>query len=480
MSKIFKIALCTALCVRLLIAAVPLPAMADEIPAPVEEGVRIVGIQTAKSPGETTTSVRFIGAVDSLEYERVGFMISVRWKDAEGEIHIGSAVLDKGTSTVYRSILADEETVTAEELGAEYLIALAVSYVPIGENVQVDFSVTPYSVAQGLTLTEEHYMKYSNGNDTYSFINGIYNENAEALRPTLARADGTTVRVMQSNVKDDGINNDTRRAELLFDTYLAYEPDIITFNELNPSGRPVPIRLKELLEPYYTIIDAEYLDLFLDQEGQSNLVTQRKYGFPIAYRKNAGLTLIDSGFSYHTKMEYFHGTAWAVFEKNGSRFLVAANHLAENVTVDEEGTKTTSTIWVEQVMQVIAVATERYGEMPMILNGDWYFATNLRPEAYQYMKDQGLEDVAQTAKIKHSVGIGTFHNLGENQTNWAHEDIIFTSGFKALQHQIIVDYYTINASDHYPVLADLQLIPSPVRAWESGSAQYVNFSEFVF
>ena len=279
------------------------------------------------------------------------------------------------------------------------------------------------------------------------------------------RPEETDLRVMQSNVKDDGLNNDPIRADLLFRTYIAYAPDVITFNELNPRDSKaegnIPLRLKQLLEPYYTILDgAEYLPIFSEPEKPDFRVAQRKFGFPVAYRKNAGLTLIDSAFSYHTRMEYFHGTAWAVLEKNGFRFLVAANHLAENVTVDENGVKTTSTVWVEQVMQVLRAAKDRHGELPMILNGDWYFARNLRADVYQYMLAQGLNDTSQSALVKCSEGIGTFHNLGEAQTNWAHEDIIFasTGAFRALRHEVVVNDDTIRGSDHYPVVADLQFI----------------------
>lgn len=276
----------------------------------------------------------------------------------------------------------------------------------------------------------------------------------------------TDVRTLQSNVlgflsgDNDNGYTDQQRAELLMDTYLIYSPDIITLNEMNPGGSMTPI-LEGLLKPYYTIVDAEYLPLFAEPEKPSTLVSQRKCAMKVAYRKDAGLTLIDSGFSYFSEMAYFHGCSWAVFEMpNGNRFLAASCHLPENV--DSAGNQTTE--WAEETMQILDVARSRYGDLPMVLSGDWFFWSGKAP--YTYMtENQHFLDVAQTAVAQYSSGVGTYHLIGNGSQSGAHEDITFVSDgwFTPLKHRIVVDIYTINASDHYPVLADLKFAKSPTQ-----------------
>ena len=68
------------------------------------------------------------------------------------------------------------EPVTAEELGGSYVYALAINNVPMGEGVQVDFYVTPYSVTDGVMTSGDM--------ATVSIVNGEYAENAAPLVPT--------------------------------------------------------------------------------------------------------------------------------------------------------------------------------------------------------------------------------------------------------------------------------------------------------
>lgn len=496
--RVWNSLLCSVLSVCLLALCLFLPAAADEVLNPaVHEVVRVVGVQEAVSAGATATSLRFVGAVDSLNFARVGFLIAARWRDADGAIHIGSQTVDKWTTSVYTSVLANGadgcRAVTAAELGATYIFALSVLEVPIGADVQVDFTVTPYSLAADLSPVEDNYMKYTANPVAYSFVNGKFTKTADPLRATLARAAGTDLRVMHSNVLGTidsaraAIISERGRAELLADTYRAYAPDVITFNEMNadrPDARITP-HVKELLSDDYIFVNAAYLALYPDLPNQSSVdvrVVQRTYAFPIAYRRDAGLTLIDAGFSYFNgEMVSYHGCSWAVFERtDGNRFLVASAHLPKNVELNESGNEVASDKWARQVMEIVNVARARYGNLPLILNADWYFAQNAWAVAYNYMIAQGLEDASETALAKHSVGMGTFHEFGVEQTGRIEEDIVFVTStyVKPLAHKVIVDYYTNNSSDHYPVLADLQLFRTPFEELSSGTPMQIDFTAF--
>ena len=135
------------------------------------------GYQSSLSPAANSTSIRLVGTIDTLTYESLGFKITAKWKDAEGVTHTGANTVDKNATAVYTSILAGSAdgcaAVTAESLGSEYIVAIAINGVPTGENVQVDFTVTPYLVDNG--------EPFEYPAQIISFVNGVYSSNATPL-----------------------------------------------------------------------------------------------------------------------------------------------------------------------------------------------------------------------------------------------------------------------------------------------------------
>ena len=269
------------------------------------------------------------------------------------------------------------------------------------------------------------------------------------------RPEGTDIRVLHSNVllattaDNDNGYSDQQRAELLVDTYLAYSPDVITFNEMIP-GRNMTAIIRSLLSEYYTFTEGRYLDLFADPAPGDSL----PYATPIAYRKDAGLKEIDSAYSYLSDMVNYHGVAWTVFEDgSGNRFLVASAHFSSNQDADSKWFTTFS----EDTVTIINQARDQYGDLPVIANGDWFFWQGTAP--YNYIIDSGFLDASEEAVLQHSVGIGTYHTVGVGSTDRVEEDMSFfnPTWLEALQHKNLVDKYTVNGSDHYPVLADYAL-----------------------
>ena len=145
-------------------------------PVAIPEGfVDLRGVQSGQNP-TTTTTVRLVGIVNTLDFAKVGFLVAATYKDANGVIHYGNAAVDLSTVCVNSSIMAgDNEAVTAAELGGEYIYALSIKNVPVGEGVQVDFTVIPYSIAEG--AEEPVYGEQR----VVSFINGVYVPGAPAL-----------------------------------------------------------------------------------------------------------------------------------------------------------------------------------------------------------------------------------------------------------------------------------------------------------
>lgn len=133
-------------------------------PLPVQNGIELRGFQYAEVPDTaTTTSVRIVAVIDSLDFSEVGFKIAAKYTDADGVEHVGQNTLDKSSNTVYTAITAAGDTVTAEELGGKYIVAIVVNDVPIGDGITVTFDVTPYTVAKGVTKNPVTYEGYDYG-----------------------------------------------------------------------------------------------------------------------------------------------------------------------------------------------------------------------------------------------------------------------------------------------------------------------------
>ena len=289
----------------------------------------------------------------------------------------------------------------------------------------------------------------------------------------MERAEGTDLRILQNNVLRAVFENEYKtdfteqqRAELLADTYLMYLPDVILLSEMI-NGFELPNVLRTLLSDYYEFADATYLALFDDPASGSgrhyeNLIN-RKYATPIAFRKDSGLKEIESGFSYLSDMISYHGVSWTVFETaEGNRFLAVSAHFSNNRNEKSEWITT----YAEDMLRMVDIARGKYGDLPVVMGGDFYFWNDSKCLPYQYVINAGYTDASESAQTKHSVGRGTFHTLGEADLNRVEEDLIFINSewFTSLSHKILISYGTVNASDHYPVLVDLRFNKASTEA----------------
>ena len=265
----------------------------------------------------------------------------------------------------------------------------------------------------------------------------------------IERSEGTDIRVMQSNVLISSDKyTDAERAMLLTDTYLCYAPDVITLNEYM-YNRGITNAVASRIKDYYETVEAPYVGKYPDPENPDANLAARRYATPVLYRKDSGLTLIDSGFSYLSDMISYHGWSYALFEKDGRKVCVFSVHFSDN--------RTDGTVWrdvfAREVLDAVAKVREKHGDVSFILAGDWYFWPGVLP--YKTITGNGFSDAAEHAVHQYSTGVGTFHTVGEGSTGGANEDLIFYStGLQPLGHRIVVDEYTVKASDHYPVVAD--------------------------
>ena len=270
----------------------------------------------------------------------------------------------------------------------------------------------------------------------------------------IERSEGTDVRVMQSNVLISSEKySDADRASFLADTYLCYAPDVITLNEYI-YNRGITNAVAQRVKDYYVTVEAPYVGRYPDPENPDANLAAKRYATPVLYRKDSGLTLIDSGFSYLSDMISYHGWSYALFEKSGRKVCVFSVHFSDN--------RTDGTVWqdifAKEILDAVSKVRAKHGDVSFILAGDWYFWPGVLP--YKTIISNGFSDAAEHALHQYSTGVGTFHTVGEGSTGGANEDLIFySSGLAPLGHRIVVDEYTVKGSDHYPVVADFAFAP---------------------
>ncbi|NMA24058.1 MAG: hypothetical protein GX936_00160 [Clostridiales bacterium] len=110
-------------------------------------------------------SVRFIAAIDSLDYDTVGFDITATYTEAGIE---QTKDLGKSCTYVFNKLLAggsggEMTEHTATNLGGQHLLALSVKEIPadIGD---IRFVVTPYTIVDGVKRSGVSYtVVYTNG-----------------------------------------------------------------------------------------------------------------------------------------------------------------------------------------------------------------------------------------------------------------------------------------------------------------------------
>ncbi len=268
----------------------------------------------------------------------------------------------------------------------------------------------------------------------------------------IERTEGADIRVMQSNVLISSDKfGDAERASYLADTYLCYAPDVITLNEYI-YNRGITNAVAQRIKDYYATVEAPYVGTYPDPENPDANLAAKRYATPVLYRKDSGLTLVDSGFSYLSDMISYHGWSYALFEKNGKKVCVFSVHFSDNRV---EGAW--RDVFAREVLDAVGKVREKHGDVSFILAGDWYFWPGVLP--YKTITANGFSDAAENALHRYSSGVGTFHTVGEGSTGGANEDLIFySSDMQPLGHRIVVDEYTVKGSDHYPVVADFAFV----------------------
>ena len=151
---------------------------------------------------------------------------------------------------------------------------------------------------------------------------------------------------------------------------------------------------------------------------------------------------------------YYHGSHTAVFSYKGEKFILSTAHYADSRS---------SNVWAREQLAAIADAQAAYSSpLPVILTGDLYTGrTQSSPDsAYKYLVASGYTDSQQSAPVNgnKNTSHGTFHKIGTREINRISEDFVwYTDGLEALAFKVVANKISDDASDHYPVMADIKL-----------------------
>ena len=108
-----------------------------------------VGMQCSKTAGSDSYSARFIGVIDTLDADAVGFKVSATYND--GTKNVTSAEKTYMTTSVYTSIVAGSETIVPDsKWGCKYIAVLPINNIPDSYG-NVTFTVTAITVVDGVT-----------------------------------------------------------------------------------------------------------------------------------------------------------------------------------------------------------------------------------------------------------------------------------------------------------------------------------------
>lgn len=289
------------------------------------------------------------------------------------------------------------------------------------------------------------------------------------------RADGTDLRIFHWNMTAPYLapsvteppvvyTDNVTRGEDMADTILQFFPDIITTNEFyaNHNGSTVFYdAVMNQLSEYYVCLDSPY-DKNKPEAG-ADAIKGKTINSNIIYRKDIGLEVISSSWRYSTQKTtvtdtnpmgyiYYHGSHTAIFSYKGSKFILSTAHYADSRSSNQ---------WAREQLAAIADARAEHGALlPVILTGDMYTGyTQSSPDSgYKYLVSSGYSDAQRTAAVNanKNTSHGTFHAIGERQTNRISEDFVwYSDGFRALCFKVIANGITDDASDHYPVMADI-------------------------
>lgn len=245
------------------------------------------------------------------------------------------------------------------------------------------------------------------------------------------------------------------RGDMMLAVYSTYNPEILCWQEAS-AGHRNDARSRQLMD----WLKANYTEICYKENGG--------LGNPIFYRKDAGLTLLASGYSRARAGD--KGSTWAVFQRaDGTIFGVTNSHFAadSNANNDSDLGNTYRTQDAQNLVTAIAGIRETYGGITIISGGDYNSAPG--STAYYTLTGSGLTPVRNIAgyhtpfsahhaypTYNKTTGLYTMlYSLTASVGNAI--DHIMHSGEDVTIHsyKILSDPFSLTSSDHAPHYVDI-------------------------
>lgn len=274
------------------------------------------------------------------------------------------------------------------------------------------------------------------------------------------------LRLMTSNIWGDYFGNPVEeRAQNFIDIFTRYSPDVIGIQEATTNW--YKSELFDWLTNNYYLAGSEY---FADGTAGKVKINNEYFDSTnytvLAYKKEK-YELYEKGME-----RYFHTpdpskvVTWAVLRDKESDkvFGVCNTHLWWKY-INEEDDK----LRVSNVRQLVAVMKHLSAKYscPVFALGDFNSLPDC--EAYRLLKSEGVADLQETATETTNItshqgdpvrgADGKLHGTqSDNDKSHSIDHIVgFGEGYKALRYDIIVDQDALDASDHSPVYADIEI-----------------------
>lgn len=267
------------------------------------------------------------------------------------------------------------------------------------------------------------------------------------------RVNSTDIRIMSNNVL---YSSPSEREDVYLDMLDRIDADILLLQEMSTA--------------WYTTINGD-----LRQRGfapvptkndKVSLATQTGNYTPIYYRTDK-MELVDYGYDQFETVKLTNNTSksytWAVFNDNrtGKQFCVISTHFTwaeQNFDPSPDEMRRRD---ADEMIAFISELKAKYSEdLPIFLMGDFNFDVNSVPFSKMRSAMKYARSLA-TIKYKINVNYATWHELGQAISTDASAIIdhafISGNGYEITQYQHIVNEFSVAASDHTPIVMDVDL-----------------------
>lgn len=257
------------------------------------------------------------------------------------------------------------------------------------------------------------------------------------------------MRIMTSNIWGDYFGNEveTRQGGLI-ETFFRYSPDIIGFQEV--TGNWYNGELFKQLSKEYCFSGTEIY-------GSKNFV-------PFAYKKAFASKLRESGYEMLTDTpDISKAITWAYFEDGEKSFAVCNTHFWWKTGEEHDRIRDKN---AKQLVRLMKYINEKYS-CPVFAFGD--MNTKISSSVFEVYKENGVLHLYDIAKEKYDRcshhgdpqrgDDGKYHGKTTDKTHNDSIDHIVCLGFsgEALSYNIVEDTVALDATDHSPVYADINI-----------------------